>query len=308
MSARPDPCRAVIVAGPTGGGKSAAALRLAQEENGVIINADSLQVYDALHILTAHPPPADTARAPHRLYSWLAAHESCSAMRWREAARAEMRAAAAAGKLPILVGGTGLYIKSLIESLAPIPPVPEGIRARAAALQAEAGNPGFHALLAARDPAMAARLHPNDTQRLIRAWEVFEATGRSLAAWQEMPPEPDPEGDAFRYHVKILSLPRAELRARCNRRFDQMLEQGALDEVRALDAEIAAGRLAPGAPVTQALGFAPLRAALRGEMTLAEAAARAKIDTRQYAKRQDTWFRHQLRPHPRIAAIESFSG
>jgi tRNA dimethylallyltransferase len=251
------PQRAVIIAGPTGGGKSAAAIRLAKLEDGVIINADSLQVYNALHTLTAHPTEEEMEQAAHRLYSWLAPGEMCSAIRWRDAALAEMRNAVLDNRLPIVVGGTGLYIKSLIEGLSPIPNVPPEVRARGNALQAELGNPGFHAMLRARDPLMAARLHPNDTQRLIRAWEVLEATGKSLAEWQEAPPEDGELADSFRYDIKLLSLPREELRARCDRRFELMMDGGAMSEVRELDAEIAAGRLDENAPVTQALGFRP---------------------------------------------------
>jgi tRNA dimethylallyltransferase len=299
------PQRAVIIAGPTGGGKSAAAIRLARLEDGVIINADSLQVYNALHTLTAHPSQEEMEQATHRLYSWLAPDEACSAIRWRDAALAEMRNAVLDGRLPIVVGGTGLYIKSLIEGLSPIPNVPPEVRERGNALQAEVGNPEFHRLLRARDPLMAARLHPNDTQRLIRAWEVFEATGKSLAEWQEAPPEDNALADSFRYDIKILSLPREELRRRCDMRFELMMEHGAMSEVRELDAEINAGRLEENAPVTQALGFRPLREALHGGITLDVAIERAKLDTKQYAKRQDTWFRNQIQPHPRVASIEA---
>jgi tRNA dimethylallyltransferase len=296
--------RAVVLAGPTGSGKSAAALKFAREENGVIINADALQVYDALHTLTAHPTEEEMAQAPHRLYSWLGPDESCSAVRWRAAAIAEMQAAADAGKLPILTGGTGLYIKSLIEGFSPIPDVPAATRDAANELQARLGNPAFHAALEKRDPAMAARLHPNDTQRLIRAYEVFEATGRSLAEWQEEPPVTDPASDMFRYEVRIVTMPSEEIRARCDARFDRMLEMGALDEVRALDMEIGAGRVAERAPVTNALGFTPLRAALHGELGMEQAVRLGKAETRQYVKRQDTWFRNQVQPHPRITSIE----
>ena len=244
----------MVVAGPTASGKSALALTLAEAFDGIVINADSMQVYDALHILTSRPNAADEARAPHRLYGVLPAAEACSAARWRALALAEITAAHAAGRLPIVTGGTGLYIRALVEGLAPIPEIAEATRQRARALHASLGGPAFHDRLAALDPEMAARLAPGDSQRMIRALEVIEATGRSLAEWQRLP------------------------------------AAGGVAEVRAL----AALGLNPAAPVMKALGVRQLRRHLAGEKSLAQAIAAAQQATRNYAKRQATWFRHQI--------------
>jgi tRNA dimethylallyltransferase len=293
-----------VIAGPTASGKSSLAVAKAQKENGVVINADSVQIYAALPLLAAQPSPAEREAAPHRLYGVLAPQEKCSAMRWRDMALAEIAAARRAGKTPIVVGGTGLYLKALIEGLSPVPPVPEDVRAAAAARQKELGNPAFHAELAARDPAMGAQLHPNDTQRLIRARSVLEATGKSLAHWQSLAPEDE---DGLTFHVTLVMPPRDVLSERCDRRFGLMMDAGALEEARGLHERIEAGEIAAGVPVTHALGFHELRAYLRGEISLEDAVARAKIVTRQYAKRQATWFRGQMKPHPRIADIVQIS-
>ena len=174
----------VVITGPTAGGKSGLALALAEAFDGVVINADSMQVYRELRILTARPGADALARAPHRLYGVLPGREPCSAGRWREMALDEIAAARTEGRLPLVVGGTGLYLRALAEGLAPVPNLPEAVREAARARHADLGGAAFHAELAARDPVMAARLEPGDSQRLIRAWEVLEATGRSLADWQ----------------------------------------------------------------------------------------------------------------------------
>ncbi len=277
----------VVVAGPTASGKSALALILAEAFGGVVINADSMQVYDALRILTNRPIAADEARAPHRLYGVVPAAEPCSAARWRSLAMAEITAAHEAGRLPIVTGGTGLYIRALIEGLAPIPDIPEAVRGRARELHASLGGPGFHDRLAAADPEMAARLAPGDSQRMIRALEVIEATGRSLAEWQRLPPA----GGALAEPVLTLALAprRGPLYEACDARFTAMIEAGALDEARALEAL----GLDPAAPVMKALGVPQLRRHLAGESSLPEAIAAAQQATRNYAKRQLTWFRHQ---------------
>ena len=286
-----------IICGPTASGKSALAVRIAEEKDGIIINADSMQLYGALPILTAQPGAEDLARAPHRLYGAIPAERKCSARIWRDLALAEIDAAFAAGKHPILVGGTGLYLKALTEGLSDMPDVPDHIRAAANARQAELGNPAFHMDLARRDPVMAGRLNPNDTQRLIRAWEVLEATGESLSAWQARPLQGPPAG--WQFHVMILTPERAWLHQRCDQRFDLMLEGGAIDEVRAgMDI------IPDDAPVTHALGYRPLAAWLRGETGRAEAVAAGKLETRQYAKRQDTWFRHQVKPGASIVELQ----
>lgn len=276
----------IVVAGPTASGKSALALDVAREFGGEVINADSMQVYRELRILTARPSPADEARAPHRLYGVLPAAEACSVGRWREMATAAAEEAWAAGRLPVLAGGTGLYIKSLIEGISPIPDIPEDIRAEARALLRRLGNAAFYARLAERDPATAARLAPGNTQRLARAWEVLAATGRPLVEWQAEPPV-----GALDAHVQTLSIepPREQLFAACDGRFRRMLEQGALAEVAALDAL----GLDPAQPAMRALGVPELRAHLHGRLELSEAVAAAQKATRHFAKRQLTWFRHQ---------------
>jgi tRNA dimethylallyltransferase len=279
--------KAVIVAGPTASGKSGLALRLAEQFDGVVINADSMQVYDVLRVLTARPGPEDEARAPHRLYGVLPPGELCSAGRWRALAAAECQAAWAAGKLPVVVGGTGLYLRSLSQGLSPIPDIPDTVRNAARALFAEMGNAAFHAMLHQRDPVMAARLHPSNSQRLTRAWEVLEATGRSLAEWQAEPPI-DQLGAEF---ASILIAPEREaLYAGCDGRFLTMLDHGALEEVRALMAL----DLDPALPAMKALGVPELTAYVKGELSLDAAVAWAQQTTRNYAKRQLTWFRHQL--------------
>lgn len=284
--------RIIVIYGPTASGKSALALQMAAENSGVIINADSMQIYDALPVLTARPSQEDLTQAPHLLYGTLDPAERCSAARWRALAIAEIGRALDSGRIPIVVGGTGFYLKALLEGLSPIPEVPPEIREKATALQAECGNPGFHAELSKRDPAMAARLHPNDTQRLIRAWEVLEATGQSLAEWQALPAEGPPAEWQFEKH--FVNPDRAALYERCDQRFETMLSRGALDEVAALGKAIDVGEVPEDAAITHALGFSALRACLRGECTLEDAAARAKQETRNYAKRQVSWLNNQI--------------
>jgi len=280
--------KVVLVGGPTASGKSELALRLAETCDGVVINADSMQVYRELRILTARPGPAEEARAPHVLYGMQPAAQACSAARWCDLARGEIAAAEAAGKLPILVGGTGLYFRALIEGLAPVPEIPAATREEVRKLHRDLGPAAFHAALTQCDPAMAARLQPGDTQRVIRAFEVRQATGISLADWQERP------GGAAKltqaYAMVVLEPPRAELYARCDARFLAMLQQGGLTEVAALEAL----GLDPALPAMKALGVPELRRHLRGEITLKEAVVAAQQATRRYAKRQTTWFRHQI--------------
>ncbi len=283
----------LVVAGPTAGGKSARALSLAKERGGIIINADSMQLYDALPILTAQPSEQDRAAVLQVLYAAIPPRNVCSAQIWRERALQEIEKAHSAGALPIVVGGTGFYIRALMQGLSPVPEVSAEVRAEIAAVQKEMGNPAFHAALAAQDPDMAARLDPNDTQRLIRAWEVLAATGKSLAFWQSLPLQGPPAHLTFEV---ILVMPeRVKLYARCDRRFDDMMAKGALAEVESFDRQIRAGSVPGDVPVTKALGFRPLQAYVRGDMEQAEAVEQAKKETRNYAKRQVTWFRHQLK-------------
>ncbi len=281
----------VVITGPTAGGKSGLALGLAEAFDGVVINADSMQVYRDLRILTARPGPEALARAPHRLYGVLSGREPCSAGRWRELALAEIASARARGRLPLVVGGTGLYLRALATGLAAVPNVPRAVREAARALHGELGGPGFHAALAARDPVMAARLAPGDSQRLIRAWEVLEATGRSLADWQAG--QSDGSVAAPDRTLRLVCLPpRPVLYAACDARFHEMISAGALAEVRALRAL----KLDPRLPVMKALGVAALGRHLDGELSLADAIAEAQQATRNYAKRQMTWLRTQTAP------------
>ncbi|MGZ9107280.1 MAG: tRNA (adenosine(37)-N6)-dimethylallyltransferase MiaA [Micavibrio sp.] len=290
-----------IICGPTASGKSALAVAHAQKTGGVVINADSLQIYNALPILTAQPSPAETTLVPHCLYSALDVSEKCSAQQWRDMAVAEIENAFAENLHPVIVGGTGLYLKALLAGLSDIPDVPPEIRQAAMDLQKKVGNPGFHAELQKRDPVMGARLNPNDTQRLIRAYEVLQATGKSLAHWQDSPRQGPPAD--WRFTVIIATPDRAELHRRCDLRFDLMTANGALEEVAGLNDRIERGEIAADAPITHALGFTPLQSFIKGGITLAEATERGKAETRQYAKRQDTWFRHQIKALPSIEEI-----
>ena len=289
IEGRAAPPSVVVVAGPTASGKSAAALHLAEALNGAIINADAMQLYRDLDILTARPDSAALARAPHHLYGILAVDEPCSAGRYRALALEAIAAAARAGRLPIVVGGSGLYLRALMHGLAPIPPVPASLRERARALYDRMGEAAFRAALAARDPQSAARIKPGDRQRLMRAWEVVEATGRPLPAWQTLPAQ---QG-AARF-ITVVFLPEREAQyAACDGRFDRMMAQGGLEEARA----IASRRLDPALPAMKAVGLRPLLRHLAGEISLIDACDAAKRETRQYAKRQVTWFRHQLPAH-----------
>ncbi|MDB5409864.1 MAG: tRNA ((37)-N6)-dimethylallyltransferase MiaA, partial [Rhodospirillales bacterium] len=283
----------IIIGGPTASGKSALALAIAHEFGGTIINADSMQVYRDLKILTARPDAALEALVPHRLYGVLDTTEPCSAARWAALAEEAIAAASAAASVPILVGGTGLYFRALLDGLAAVPPIPPEIRVAVRQRHAELGGAAFRELLAERDPLGAARLAAGDTQRLIRAYEVVTATGRTLGAWQdEQAAAPRRRHAAF-----VLVPPRETLYAACDDRFAAMMAAGALAEARAL-----VGRnLDPGLPAMKALGIPELARHLAGEIPLDEAVTLAQQATRRYAKRQLTWFRHQL---PEATAIE----
>jgi tRNA dimethylallyltransferase len=283
----PNP-RAILIAGPTASGKSALALALAERLGGVVINADAMQVYRDLHIITARPSPQDEARAPHRLYGHVDAADNYSVGRWCRDAGAALDAAARDRCCPILVGGTGLYFKALTQGLSAVPPTPPEIRAAVRARGDAEGVAALHAELNRRDPAAAARLRPGDRMRIARALEVLEATGRPLADWHRggMPAVLDPEAA-----VKVfLAVDRAELGRRIDARFDAMLAAGALEEVRALSAR----GLDPMLPAMKAHGVPWLLRHLAGEITLAAAAEGGKRDTKRYTKRQVTWFRHQM--------------
>ena len=276
----------IIVAGPTASGKSALALELAAARGGTIINADSQQIYRDLMILSARPDPAAMARVPHRLYGFLDAAERGSVALWRERALIEIAAARAAMRVPFLVGGTGLYLRALARGLAPVPAIPASVRAEAAELYDELGGAEFRERLAALDPDAATRLPPGDRQRLLRAWEVVRATGQPLGEWQRGAPATAP----LRFATILIMPPREALYAACDRRFEQMIAKGALDEAAAL---VARG-LPADLPAMKAVGVPELMRHLRGEIPLPEAVAEAQRATRRYAKRQMTWFRHQI--------------
>lgn len=278
----------ILIAGPTASGKSGLALGLAERLGGVVINADSMQVYSELRILTARPTPDDERRAPHALYGFVPARDAYSTGRYVRDAEVALASARAAGLRPIFVGGTGLYFKALLEGLSPVPPVDEGVRARWRAEAERVGAEALHAVLTERDAEMAARLKSADTQRIVRALEVLESSGRSLAYWQSQPGVPVfEEGSA----VCLLMLPdRATLHARADARFARMAEAGALDEARA----VADLQLDDDLPAMRAIGVAPMIAAARGDLALDEAIALGQAETRQYIKRQETWLRRNM--------------
>ena len=280
--------KAVLIAGPTASGKSALALELAQETGGIVINADSMQVYRDLRIITARPTPAEEARVPHRLYGHVDAAVNFSAGAWVADAGRALSEAQAEQRPPIFVGGSGLYFKALTRGLSAVPPIPAEIRDGVRARLERDGIEALHAELAKRDPASAERLKPRDRTRVARALEVVEATGRSLTDWHRdgLPPLLPP--DAFR--ALFLAPGREQLYARIDARFDAMLAAGALEEV----ALLASRQLDPMLPVMKAHGVPVLIRHIKGEITREAAAEIGRADTRHYAKRQFTWFRHQL--------------
>jgi tRNA dimethylallyltransferase len=288
MTGRMPSKRAVLIAGPTASGKSALALTLAELLGGTLINADSMQVYRDLRILTARPPAEEEARVPHLLYGHVDAAENYSVGRWCVDAGAALAAVEGAGRLPVVVGGTGLYFKALTRGLAAVPPIPATIRSAVRERLEAGGIAPLYAELGVRDPAAAQRLTPADRARVTRALEVVLATGRSLTDWHRegMKSALDPE-----HAVKIfLDADRAELYRRIDARFDAMLAAGALDEVHALSRR----GLDPALPAMKAHGVPWLIRHLAGEIDLAAAVEAGKRDTRRYSKRQATWFRHQL--------------
>ena len=278
----------VLIAGPTASGKSALALALAQATGGVIINADSMQVYRDLRVLTARPTREEEAVVPHRLYGHVDAAVNFSAGAWVADAATVLAEARAQNRLPIFVGGSGLYFRALTHGLSAVPPIPIEVREQVRARLQQDGVETLHALLMQRDPASAERLKPRDRTRVARALEVVEATGRSLTDWHRdgLPPLLPPG----QFTGMFLSPDRDELYARIDARFDAMLKAGALGEVAAL----ASRKLDPLLPAMKAHGVPALIRHLGGEITLQEAAVVGRADTRHYAKRQFTWFRHQL--------------
>lgn len=280
--------KALLIAGPTASGKSALAMRAAEQLGGIVINADSMAVYRDLSILTGRPESADLARVPHRLYGHRDGAVPYSLGLWLAEADAEIRRARWAGAVPVVVGGTGLFFKALTQGLSDIPAVPDEIRARLRDETAGLSSEVLHARLAALDPLTAARLKPSDPQRIVRALEVFVATGRPLAAFQMQRAVPVLPPAAW---VGLVLAPEREaLRRRIDQRFDLMMARGALGEVERLMRR----KLDPALPVMRALGVPPLLAALAGTLGLDDAVVRSKAETRAYAKRQTTFARHQL--------------
>jgi len=280
--------KAVLIAGPTASGKSALALELAQKTGGVVINADSMQVYRDLRVITARPTPEEEARVPHRLYGHVDVAVNFSAGHWVADATAALAEARAQNRLPIFVGGSGLYFKALTRGLSAVPPIPPAIREGVRARLERDGVEALHAELAQRDPDTAERLKPRDRTRIARALEVVAATGRSLTDWhREGLPPLLPQGQS---NALFLAPDRDQLYTRIDARFDAMLKAGALEEVAAL----AARHLDPLLPAMKAHGVPALIRYLSGEITREEAAEIGRANTRHYAKRQFTWFRHQL--------------
>jgi tRNA dimethylallyltransferase len=286
-----------LIAGPTASGKSALALRLAEREGGEIVNADSMQLYRDLRVLTAGPAPEETARAPHHLFGVADAADGWSVGRWLRAAAEVLAGIAARGRPAVMVGGTGLYFSALTRGLAEIPEIPVRARREAEADFERLGEAAFRARLDQADPAAARRIAPGDRQRLVRAWEVFAATGAPLSQWRETG---EPLLAPGAWLGAALAPPRAALYARCDARLEAMLAAGALDEVRAL---VARG-LDPTLPAMKAVGVREFAAHLAGRAALPDALAAARRETRRYAKRQLTWMRGQMGDWPQIDAAD----
>jgi tRNA dimethylallyltransferase len=283
-----------LIGGPTASGKSAHALRLAETLGGEIVNADSMQIYAGLRVLTAGPSPDETSRAPHHLFGLVDAAIGWSVGRWQEAAIQVLADIAARGKPAIVVGGTGLYFRALTHGLADVPPISETQREISGLLYAARGEEAFREILKSLDPEAEARIETGDRQRLVRAHAVAVATGKSLTAWQtDTKPVLAPDS----WKGLVLDPPRADLYARCDARLSVMVEQGALDEVAAMEAR----GLDPSLPARKAVGYREFAAHLRGEITLDQALDAARQETRRYAKRQLTWFRNQTPDWERIS-------
>ena len=288
----------ILIAGPTASGKSALAMALAEQFGGEIINADVMQSYREVRILSARPSPGDEERIPHHLYGYQNAQDDTSVADWMEAALTVITACKAAERIPVVVGGASLYITCFDQGLAQIPPVPSGIRASVRERIESEGVDVCYAMLEKVDPRLAGRIAPNDKQRIARGLEVFEATGKPLTDWQE---ETHSEPPARNYLRLLLEPERALVYQRCERRFDAMMSEGALEEVDSL--RDARGDIHPA--LKRIHGVAPLLSHLRGEITLAKAVSAAKQHTRNYAKRQTTWARHRLGGWHRLGTGDS---
>jgi len=280
--------RAILIAGPTASGKSSIAVQVAGALEGVVINADSMQVYGDLEILTARPGPAELEAVPHALYGVRSGAEVFSVADWLSLAKREADKAWKTGKVPVFTGGTGLYFKALLGGLVDVPEIPESIRDKLQERLDQAGPELLYKELEAKDPKTAQRLKPRDRQRIIRALEVIEATGKPLSRWLEEENENPFRGVEF-LKFCLLAEP-GDLNRKIRTRFDNMIEKGALKEA----GDFAAQRIDLARPITKALGLRPLLRHLKGEIPLAEAIDLAVIETRQYAKRQRTWFRNQF--------------
>lgn len=291
----------LVIAGPTASGKTALALELAARLGGVVINADSMQVYRELRILTDRPSPQDEARVPHRLFGVLPAAERGSAAWWRDAASAEIDAVLAAGQVPILCGGTGLYLNALMQGIAEVPPVPSAVVEAAIARYRALGGDAFKQEVRTLDPVLGARLEPGDSQRLQRAWAVATATGRALSDWQA---QPTGGRDDLAFCRVLLFPPRPVSAEAVEVRFRKMIDEGAVDEVRRL----AGLGLDRSLPAMRAIGVPQLIDYIDGKIDLDAAVEASVIATRQYAKRQRTWFRHQFLSDIRMDAQFSKSG
>jgi tRNA dimethylallyltransferase len=283
MMSQKNPKSVLLIAGPTASGKSALALEAARARGGVIINADSMQVYKELRVLTARPSAKEEAQVPHRLYGHVSGADDYSVAQWLSDAQAEIETCWQQSQLPIICGGTGLYFMALEKGLATVPPIAPEIREKWRSFEGD-----LYAELAARHAPSAGRLSPADRQRLIRALEVIDSTGKPLSVWQE-----EAQNNSILHDVSIerryMDVSRDELYARADRRFDQMLEQGALEEVKALP------KLDPAMPLMKAIGVPQLQKYIHGEITLEEATTLAQTATRQFTKRQLTWFRGQMK-------------
>ncbi|MBW6523366.1 tRNA (adenosine(37)-N6)-dimethylallyltransferase MiaA [Sphingomonas sp. RHCKR47] len=286
QSPSPHP-RVALIAGPTASGKSAMAIELAERIGGTVINADASQVYRDLRVLSARPSTADEARVPHRLFGYVDGAEACSAARWARDATAAIDAVHARGGVPVLVGGTGLYLRTLLDGIAPVPEIDVDIRAAVRALPVA----DAYAALAREDPSAAARLAPADTTRVARALEVVRSTGHPLSHWQRQ--HAGGIGARITLSAAVLVPDREELLARCDRRLEAMFDEGAVQEVAALTRR---DDVPADAPVLRAIGVPEIAAMLAGSLDRDEAISRAQLSTRQYAKRQFTWFRNQPPP------------
>jgi tRNA dimethylallyltransferase len=287
---------AVLIAGPTASGKSKAALELAARIGGVIVNADSMQVYREARILSARPTDADMTRVPHLLYGHVSVREPYSVGLYRSDATKALMEARALGRIPIFIGGTGMYFDVLTRGIAEVPPIATTVRKRARQHLNEIGVAALHAELASRDPETASQLRPSDPQRVLRAFEVFEATGRPLAQWQKEMGKP--VLDELRLAKFVLDIARPELRARIEQRFRLMMAEGAREEAAALE------DIDPSLPAAKILGLREIQALRRGALSEADAIAGAVTATRQFAKRQMTWFRNKMKDWEWIGTSE----